>query len=446
MGKRIKDLTTYNKKLAAQNAYFVIDNGSIVNKVEYKTMASELLSEYTGLSMGGSNRSVKTAIDSIKTTVDDLEDRVSESEKALEWADIAAKVATGARPYAIGDTFSETWRDVAANQTYTIPWRVNHYETLELENGKTATGMWLQMTKALPSGIPFSNNRAFLRCPNGLNAGTYNVAFGATWGNKDARQGSSWSFTLTKAVENGGRLAGFYNMADAEASTFNVYSYKSDGKTLVETVSVTSGSGGTNLGTMNLSTRNGNLNSMHEAGYGWNNYENSALRQYLNGIGAVGDWWIPRDGWDIAPNQLSTKTAFLAGLPSGLVSALVPVKTVTYKNTTQDGGGFSTLYDKVTIPSLSQMYFDNGNKNEGTAHEYYIQLNGTDTKYKVSTDYRYPELIAINAANGANVSSWFRSIVTGEAGKVYFFSTSNYAVGTNASYACRFTPLVFVGG
>ena len=443
MGKRIKDLTTYNKKLASQNAYFVLDNGTVVNKAEYKTIASELLSEYTGLSLGGSNQSVKTALDSMSTSIDDLEDRVSESEKALEWADIAARVATGARPYAIGDTFSETWKDVAANKTYTIPWRVNHYETLELENGKTATGMWLQMTKALPFGVPMSHQRAFLACPNGLSAGTYYITFGDTWGGA-AVADSSWSFTLTSAVEKGGRLAGFYMMLDAEPSTFKVYSYRADGKTITETVSVVSGSSGSSLGTLNLNTRNGNLNSMSEVGLGWNDYEHSAMRQFLNNPGGVGAWWAPQDQWDIAPDVNSTKASFLSGLSSGFVSAMVPVKTMTYKNTL-DGGTITTLYDKVTIPALSQAYIDYGNINEGEAHSYYVQLNGTDTKYKTITT-SYPELIQYNVETGNAITTRMRTANKTSMLSSFQITTNGIISTSTAPNSVSSVPMVFIGG
>ena len=446
MGKRIKDLTTYNKKLASQNAYFVLDNGTVVNKAEYKTIASELLSEYTGLSLGGSNQSVKTALDSMSTSIDDLEDRVSESEKALEWADIAARVATGARPYAIGDTFSETWTDVAANRTYTIPWRVNHYETLELENGKTATGMWLQMTKALPFGVQFSHNRAFYACQNGLDAKTYYVTFGATWGSKAAVADSEWSFTLTKAVPSGGKLVGFFSMPDVEASTYKVRSYQSDGKTIIETVDVIPGAAGTSLGTLNLNTRNGLLNSMQETGYGWNNYEHSAIRQFLNGTGGVGDWWTPQDQWDVVPDQEATKAGFLTGFSSGFVSAMVPVKTIFYKNTVQDGGTASTLYDKVTVPSLSQMYVDNGTIDEGEAHDYYKQLNGTSTKYTTGPSNVYPEVIQTDASTGSAVAVRLRSASRGGVLGAYHLSLAGAFSSYYAAYADRPVPLVFIGG
>lgn len=445
MGKRIKDLTTYNRKLASGNAWMVLDNGTTVNKVDYSTMAGELVGEYAGTSVAGKTQSVKAALDSLQNDVETLRERVSDTESATTWQAVANALRLGQKPYAIGDTFSEPWTDIATATTYDNPWRVNHYETCETESGIQVPGMWLQNQYALPFGVQFSHNRAFLRCPNGLEAGTYYVVFGAAWGSKGATAGSEWNFTLTKDVEAGGALAGFYSLPDVATSTFKVYNYKADRKTVAETVNVESGADGTLLGTLNLNSRNGDLNSMQEAGYGWNNYKYSAMRQFLNSEAGVGEWWTPQDEWDIAPNELATKAGFLAGLPKGFIDAMVQTKIVTYQNTVNDGGTATTLYDKVTIPSLSQMYVANGTIDEGESHDYYKQLNGTETKYATGTSYIYPELINHDVATQAAVTVRLRSANRGYANAVYPVNASGCVYTSHASFAYRPAPLVFIG-
>lgn len=387
---------------------------------------------------------LKDGLEDVEQRTGYLENWLTEAEIPMGWGTISMMLHDGRKPFAIGDTFSEPWTDTATETAYDNPWRVNHYETVETEGGILVPGMWLQNQYALPFGIPFSNNRAFLRCPNGLPAGTYHVVFGATWGSKGADKDSAWTFTLTQDVEAGGRLAGFYGLPDANPSTYKVYNYGADGKTIIETVNVASGDSGTILGTMNLNTRNGDMNSMQEAGYGWNNYQYSAMRQFLNSEAGVGEWWTPQDGWDVAPAELATKAGFLSGLSSGFISSLVPVKVVTYQNTMQDGGTASICYDKVTMPSLSQMYFDNGAINEGEAHEYFRQLNGTETKYKTGSSNIYPELIIGDVSTKNAVSVRLRSATRGNAHAVCFVHSSGY-VASGAPSALRPAPLVFIG-
>lgn len=64
---RIKDLATRATKLLAGNSWFAVDNGSKVDKVGYSAMVQEAIEEYNGTSLGGQNRSVKSAIDTLNS-------------------------------------------------------------------------------------------------------------------------------------------------------------------------------------------------------------------------------------------------------------------------------------------------------------------------------------------------------------------------------------------
>lgn len=342
-----------------------------------------------------------------------------------------------------GDQFVEKWTDTAVPKEYEYPWRVNHFENVELEDGEIVQGMFLQAHYAHPFGVQFSQARAFLKCPDGLTAGTYNVKLERDWGS-NAKANTYWQFTLTKDVPKGGRLSGFIQMPDVASSNWKVISYAADAITKLETVPVTSGQDGTALGTLQYATRNGNLNSMQETAYGWNRWKTSALRQYLNSEQAKGKWWTPQDEWDIAPDQLATKDGFLCGMPADMLKALKTVKVVTYANTVQDGGEADITYDRVFLPSLEQLFINPQIAGEGTVHEYWQRRSGMKTKMQ---QYQtYPRMISYAVENHTSPQNVrLRSAYRGNANSTWCVYSSG---GVNGYYgawgAIRFSPLVVV--
>lgn len=341
-----------------------------------------------------------------------------------------------------GDQFVEKWTDTAVPKEYEYPWRVNHFENVELEDGEIVQGMFLQAHYAHPFGVQFSQARAFLKCPDGLTAGTYNVKLERDWGS-NAKANTYWQFTLTKDVPKGGRLSGFIQMPDVASSNWKVISYAADAITKLETVPVTSGQDGTALGTLQYATRNGNLNSMQETAYGWNRWKTSALRQYLNSEQAKGKWWTPQDEWDIAPDQLATKDGFLCGMPADMLKALKTVKVVTYANTVQDGGEADITYDRVFLPSLEQLFINPQIAGEGTVHEYWQRRSGMKTKMQ---QYQtYPRMISYAVENHTSPQYVrLRSAYRGFANSTWYVDSSGYVYGNGAWYAYRFSPLVVV--
>ena len=281
-----------------------------------------------------------------------------------------------------------------------------------------------------------------MRCPDGLTAGTYNVTLGAKWGEKDAQKDTTWQFTLTKAVPAGGSVAGFTQMPDVVASNWKATSYAADGITVIETVPITSGSGGTSLGTMQLSTRNSNLNSMQEAGYGWNRWKYSAARQWLNSDQPKGKWWTKQDDWDVAPSQLATKDGFLCGMPAEMLAVLKTVKVTTLANTVNDGGVTDITYDKVFLASMSQMNVDMS-KEEGAVHEYWQRR--TKSKTPIEPWKRYPFMIRYSAANHTSPQYVFsRSANRGYAYSVMNVSAYGGVLSTYGWGSSTYAPLVFI--
>lgn len=369
--------------------------------------------------------------------------QAAKQENISDWAQLSGLSRNGylKELFDFGDQINETWTDTAINQAYEFPWQITHFDTAELEDGETLQGTFLEAHYTVPFGVQFSN-RAFLRCPDGLAAGTYNVTLGAKWGDKDAQKDTTWQFTLTKAVPAGGSVAGFTQMPDKAASEWKATSYAADGITTIETVPITSGSGGTSLGIMQYATRNGNLNSMQESGYGWNRWKYSAARQWLNSNQPKGKWWKKQDDWDIAPNQLSQKDGFLCGLPADMIAVLKPVKVITLANTVSDGGVTDITYDKVFLASFVEMNI-NINTDEGTPHEYWQRR--TNSKTKLEPWKSYPCMIRYSAANHTSPQYVFsRSASRGSVNGVMLVRTVGGVHFTAACYSLTYAPLVFI--
>lgn len=363
-----------------------------------------------------------------------------------DWAGLADLADSGlfGQAYSIGDQFVDTWKDVAANTEYTYPFQLNHIGSVELEDGEVLSDRpFLQAHYAHPFGVQFSHQRAFLRCPSGLEPGTYYFTIEASWGNNVAA-GDIVCFTTTVAVPEGGRVAGCYGAPDQAKSNWRIYTYSADGKSILETITPTFTASGTSLGTMKATVRNGDMNSMQETAYGWNRWKTSALRQYLNSDAAIGNWWTAQDEWDIAPDQLTTKKGFLSGCPESFVEALKKVKVTTYPNTVYDDTGGNTpdiTYDRVFIPSLEQMFINPQKEGEGEYHKYWKRKSGQDT---VMAQWQtYPQIITYGVENHTAAQLVrLRSASRGLACYAWYVTSGGSVYHSSASAALRFAPLV----
>lgn len=362
----------------------------------------------------------------------------------MDWSSVQAIVADGAgeKAFAIGTQLIEKWTDTAESKEYDMPWQVNHFEDVTLEDGEVVPGMWLQTHYCLPFEIQFSHERAFLACPDGLSAGTYNFDFAQAWG-ENVKPGINYQFTLTKPVEKGGRLAGCYGASYNAPSSWKVYSYGKDGITLNETVNVTVGSSGTDIGTIPYEKRNGNINSIQEMAYGWNRWKTSALRQWLNSSKPKGQWWTPQDQWDICPNQLASKDGFLCGMPEQMLNSLKKVKVSTFANTVNDEGVEDITYDYVTLPSLGQIYANTPVNGEGEAHTYWKRRSGRTTPCEPET--RYPNMITYYVVDKTTPKYVrLRSTNRSTANYVWNIYNDGSINSNNASYSLYCSPLVCI--
>lgn len=362
----------------------------------------------------------------------------------MDWNSVQAIVADGAgeKAFAIGTQLIEKWTDTADSKEYDMPWQVNHFEDVTLEDGEIVPGMWLQTHYTLPFGIQFSHERAFLACPDGLSAGTYHFDFARAWG-ENVKPGISYQFTLTKPVEKGGRLAGCYRAPDTLPTSWKVYSYGANGITLNETVNVTVGSGGTNIGTIPYQKGSGNLNSMEEMSYGCNRWKTSALRQWLNSNKPKGQWWTPQDAWDICPDQLASKDGFLCGMPEEMLHSLKKVKVSTFANTVNDEGVEDITYDYVIIPSMEQVYCQPQISGEGVVHDYWKRRSGRTTPCQQGQTY--PNMISYSVANHTSAQTvCLRSASRYHAYSVWIIISTGRVNDYRANTVFMFSPLVCI--
>lgn len=366
----------------------------------------------------------------------------------LTWKAVQNYVENGfaSKYYQYGDQFAEKWNDTAASKEYDCPFHVSHFGEYRNENDDIFDGMAIQSHYAHPFGIPFSK-RAFLKCPEGLAAGTYHLDFAASWGdNQDAKPGIAYSFTLTKPVPEGGSLYGFSQLPEVSYTNWKVTSYAADGKTVIEgPVSVKKSNDGTNLGTLQLTKRNENLNSMQEAAYGYNRWKYSALRQYLNSDKGKGEWWTKQDDWDIAPDELATKAGYLTGLSDELKSVMKTVKITTYTNTVCDDGSADITYDKVFLPSLEELYIVPQIKGEGSIHEYWKERSGATAPLAQHGTYTRMISYSMSDHNSAQYQR-LRSANRGNACNTWRVNASGNVNYNNALWASAFLPIIVIGG
>lgn len=219
-------------------------------------------------------------------------------------------------------------------------------------------------------GVQFDQKEAFYAASAGLVAGTYNITIGEhPW--VATAVGKTYQFTLTHALPENGQIV-FNNVYNAAFSTVSTYATGVD-TTAIETVSVTEGNDGTNLGTINNAGNPSNgINSIQRALLGSNNYKESAIRQWLNSNKAAGSVWTQMTKFDRLPDWNSTLKGWMNGLDADFLAVVGKTTINTARNTVSDGGGYDTTKDKFFLLSRENVYAGKENSiDEGGAYPYY---------------------------------------------------------------------------
>ena len=159
-------------------------------------------------------------------------------------------------------------------------------------------------------------------------------------------------------------------------------------------VVVTAASGGTSLGTASNAKADcvhtvGRFNSIMRRAYGSNNWQESAIRQWLNSDAASG-WWQRQTIFDMAPTYANV-AGFLNGIDPDFAAALGEVDIVTARNTVYETsdtlGGSYTTRDKVFLLSMAELGLGkNDTIAEGTVLPFYDGATQVDRiKYDVAS-------------------------------------------------------------
>lgn len=238
------------------------------------------------------------------------------------------------------------------------------HDYLKSVHDENAHTMTIQQHDLLP-GTQFDAPEAFYYAETELAAGTYNVILATAYGGWAA---GTYQFTLTQAVPAGGqlRINGYESTA---ITSLKVQSFANrTTNTATESVAITAGSGGTNLGTFG----EGAINSIQRVSYGSNNYKESAMRQFLNSSAAAGSVWTPQTKFDRPPSWLTSLAGYKAGLDQDFLAVVGKVVLPCSANNIYEApdssitkGTAYTLNDEFYLASRAEI-FGSHDVNDGT--------------------------------------------------------------------------------
>ena len=333
------------------------------------------------------------------------------------WADIQAMVQTGLHLiyFKIGDVLNVLYNGVA---TPVVVIGLDH--DVPTDPNKTHS-MTLQFQDIIEE-MQFDAKEALFACPNGLTAGTYHFTITQhTWVSTDVDK--TIQFTLETDIPADGCLV-LQNAYNATVVGAKINSYATlSSTTALESVTMAEGSDGTDLGNVSNSV-SGNTNSLQRALMGSNNYNESAIRQWLNSSEPAGSAWTPQTKWDRYPSWSATYSGFLSRLDSNLVPVIGTCTKRTAKNTITDGGGYVDTTEKIFLISRTEAFGDKENNiEEGSKYDIY-----SDNASRIKTK------------SGTAKYWWVRSPNSTVAGYVRNVSTSGALSSYGASGALGVVP------
>ena len=285
----------------------------------------------------------------------------------------------------------------------------------------------------LYQNIQFDSTEAIYYAREELPAGTYNFTLPAGY-DTGSGGGKTYQFTLTKPVPAAGQIM-FPWGYQQQASATKVSTYvNANASAVIETVSVQEGSEGTPLGTADGTVSD--LNHIHRARYGSNNWAESDLRMRLNSSAAPGGTWTRQSKFSRKPSWADTESGWLRGVDPDFLSVLGEVTKVTALNTSTDGGSSKTSTEKIFLLSRSEVYgsFENS-VDEGAAYPYYKNYSDFASKNDGNDTNRIKY-----QSNGTPYYWWLRTPSTGYAYGVRGVSPAGAVNSVSANNSYRLAP------
>ena len=220
--------------------------------------------------------------------------------------------------------------------------------------------------------------------------------------------------------------------------------------TPIETLTLTEGSSGTNLGTLSSTTlfSASGMTNLQMAAYGYNRWSHSANRQFYNSSASAGGWWTPQHPEDRPPEQLATVQGFMKGFDDEFLDIIKPVKVTTALNTVTDTsiGTSENTYDTFFLPSLEQEYI-------------VPQVSGVEGSYfpywKERLGLSSPQATGTGNANSRHIRYGFdakttaqncrlRSASRGNACSSWYVYSSGYVSSLGSTNAFRGCPICVI--
>ena len=272
----------------------------------------------------------------------------------------------------------------------------------------------------------FDSAEAFYYANAVLPAGTYNFTLSTAYSSWAA---GTYQFTTTLQIPKGGQIC-INGYADIAMTSRKVTTYASQNATSpLETLTITSGSSGTSLGSFGAE-----LNHAQRVSYGSNNYKESAIRQFLNSPSAAGSVWTPQTKFDRPPSWVTSLAGFESGLDSDFLAVVGEVIVPCSANNTYESPDSTvtkntkyTVTDKFYLPSQKEIF---GSTSETVADDsvlfpYYQGATNADRiKYR----------------NGSAAHWWMRSASSWDATNVRIVGSGGSSSGSGAVNATGCSP------
>ena len=298
------------------------------------------------------------------------------------------------------------------------------HDYLKSVHDENAHTMTIQQHDLLP-GTQFDAPEAFYYAETQLAAGTYNVILATAYGGWAA---GTYQFTLTQAVPAGGqlRINGYESTA---ITSLKVQSFANrTTNTATESVAITAGSGGTNLGAFG----EGAINSIQRVSYGSNNYKESAMRQFLNSSAAAGSVWTPQTKFDRPPSWQTSLAGYKAGLDQNFLAVVGEVVLPCSANNTYEApdssiakGAKYTLNDEFYLASRAEIFGSHDVNDDTVLFPFYEGAGNADRiKYR----------------DGSAASWWLRTPYSGYARLVRLVFSDGAVSGSIADHAGGLAP------
>lgn len=301
-------IVTYYKTNGLRHGIIYYDPQGAVTRADvydnYREDGSIWYLRITEIPLDGSDVTVKQAVNStlqpytpISTTTENV--RIRHAQRIFAcWP--------GMEVLPLGFTVNMPWENGSGGTIYDNPMVLVTYGEFQKEGDPETTLTWMGIFMSVygQSGVPFDG----------------------------AEQEEATEETAQTGLHYYGRTGGTYtqlNLEDGDAVPYGDYDHVYHNEI------------------DNVDTRNG------RALLWWNH---SAMRQYLNSDGTAGTWWHAQHIGDCAPNNISSRRGYLAGLSAEDAAALQKIRIRTGGDNEED----ITRFDRVWIPSPWEMYGTQG--------------------------------------------------------------------------------------